>query len=95
MAEGQIKHKYLLETLGNLIRSLKMGPTTTPYQLDDLNYAEITQSEKTLLLPEPKYIKMVQAEAKRVRGLTSMAQAYMHLAHFDDEIYAKIRAAVL
>ena len=38
MAEACPKHKYLLETVSNCIRSCKVGADKTEFQMDDLNY---------------------------------------------------------
>lgn len=38
MQETAPKYKYLIETVSNCVRGLKVGVTRSPYALDDINY---------------------------------------------------------
>lgn len=72
MQDANPKYKYLFETVSNVIRSLKMGPVRTPYQLDELPY-EILQQERDVFYPQPTFIKRVFLYAKRTRSINYLS----------------------
>ena len=93
LAEGTIKFKYLIETVGNLIRSTRCGQRQTPFQLDNLNFDGLTQPERDLFYPSYKFLKKFILEAKKARALNSLAPAYLHFTYFDEESYKELLRA--
>ena len=68
MMDATPKYKYLYEIVSNVVRSFKMGPTRTPYQLDELPFV-VSDSERDVFIPDSKWIKKFFLSAKRTRSI--------------------------
>lgn len=71
-----------------------MGPTRTPYQLDE--YPEmINSTERDLFIPDPKFLKRIISEATKNRSIGYICKTYCHYTWFNNLAYESLLKTIL
>jgi len=94
MADSLPKHKYLLETVSNTIRATQIGPSRSPFQLDDLTL-QLNSSERDIYIPEAKFLKRVFMNGQRTRSLNYLCKGYCHYTWNDNEHWTDLVKTIL
>lgn len=63
--EAPANYTFFLELFSNTIRSCRLREERTPYQIDQLDFRELTQDERDLLCPGGKFLKKIIEEASK------------------------------
>lgn len=90
LADGVPKYKYLFEAVSNCIRAFKIGGSRSPYQTDSCHFEGLSQQEKDLYFPDPKFLKMCFNYAKKNKAIKALCSGYAHYCYNDKDDFHQI-----